>query len=267
MQRPSVFTSMLAVLSLALSAGVAFGQPAPPGPTTVSEDRFPAADVPGPIEVVHVVLDFAPGAGVPAHTHGGQVFITVVEGALTLSEGGSEKAYRAGETTVEEPGHFYTATNAGSGNTRLFATYVLPKGAPLTTVQEGAAVPAVAPATVALGRFDIAAMPARFEVVQVLLDLPAGAWTPLHSHGGPVLATVLEGEVTERRAGVERRLGPGQRWTEDPGDRHTVGNDGTTTARLAATILLPRGAELTTVHEAVAAPGPAPAPAQVPRSR
>ena len=263
----AVGTAMLTLVGLLLPTGVAFGQPAPPSPTTVSEDRFEAAGVAGPIEVVQVVLDFAPGAGVPAHTHGGQVFITVVEGALTLSEGGSEQAYRAGETIVEEPGHFYSATNASSGNTRLFATYVLPKGAPLTTVQEGAAVPAVAPATVAQGRFDIAAPPARFEVVHVLLDLPAGAWIPLHSHGGPVVVTVLEGEVTERRPGVERRLGPGQRSTENPGDRHAVGNDGAIPARLAATILLPSGAELTTVHEAVASPAPAPAPAQVPGSR
>ena len=265
MKRLSVCTSVLAVLALALSAGVAFGQATPPGPTTVSSTRFEAASVPGPIELVQSVADFAPGAAVSPHTHGGQVFITVLEGALTLSVDGSEQTYRAGETFIEEPGHLISVANPTAGNTRLFVSYVLPKGAPLSTVREGAAVPAVGPTTVATGRFEIAEPPAQFEVVQVLLDFSSGAWTPPHSHGGPVLVTVLAGEVTERRPGVERRFGPGQGWTENAGDLHAAGNESAAKASVAATFLLRKGAELTTVHEALAPA--APAPAQVPRSR
>jgi quercetin dioxygenase-like cupin family protein len=267
MKRLAILMSLLAVLSPAPSAGVASGQPTPPGPTTVSNKRFEAASLPGPIELVHGVVDLAPGAGMPTHTHGGQVFITVLEGALTLSGDGGEQTYRASETVVEEPGHFFAATNPGAGNTRLFVSYVLPKGAPPTTVQEGAAMPAAAPTTVATGTFEIADPPAQFEVVQLLLDFPTGAWTPPHSHGGPVLVTVLEGEVTERRPGVERRFRPGQGWTENAGDLHAAGNDGAAKASVAATFLLRKGAELTTVHEALAPAAPAPAPAQVPRSR
>ena len=267
MKRLSIFTSLLAVLSLVLSAGAAFGQPTPPGPTTVSSKRFEAASVPGPIDLVQSVLEFPPGAGVPTHTHGGQAFITMLEGALTLRGDDGETTYRAGDTVVEEPGHFHSATNAGAANTRLFVSYVLPKGAPPTIVQEGAAVPAVGPTTVATGTFEIAEPPAQFEVVQLLLDFAAGAWTPPHSHGGPVLVTVLAGEVTERRPGVERRFGPGQGWTENAGDRHAAGNERAARASVAATFLLRKGAEVTTVHEALAPAAPAPAPAQVPRSR
>ena len=267
MKRLSVFTSVLAVLGLALSAGVAFGQQAPPGPTTVSNKRFEAASLPGPIELVHSVLDLAPGAGAPAHTHGGQVFITVLEGALTLSGDGGEQTYRAGETVVEEPGDVFSATNPTAGTTRLFVSYVLPKGAPPTIVQEGAAMLAAGPTTMAQGSFEIADPPAQFEVVQLVLDFAPGAWTPPHSHGGPVLVTVLEGQVTERRPGVERRFGPGQGWTENAGDLHAAGNESAAKASVAATFLLRKGAELTTVHEALAPAAPAPAPAQVPRSR
>jgi quercetin dioxygenase-like cupin family protein len=263
-RRPAV-ASLLAVLSLALAAGVAVGQPTPPGPTTVSITRFEAADLPGPIELVQIVLDFAPGAGVPTHAHGGQTFVTVLEGALALREDDGEQTYRAGQTVVEEPGRFYSASNPTAGNTRLFATYVLPRGAPLTTVRVGAAEPTTGPTTVATGRFEIADPPARFEVVQVLLDFEGGVWTPPHAHGGPGLVTVLAGEVTERRPGGERRFGPGEGWTENAGDRHAAGNEGADRASVAATFLLPTGAELTTVHEALA---PAiPAPAQVPRAR
>lgn len=265
MKRLSVFASLLAVLSLALATGVAVGQPTPPGPTTVGITRFEAAGVPGPIELVQSVLDFAPGAGVPTHTHGGQAFVTVLEGALTLRGDDGEQTYRAGQTIVEEPGHFFSGTNPTASNTRLFASYVLPRGAPLTTVREGAAVPATGPTTVATGRFEIVDPPAQFEVVQVLLDFAAGDRTPPHSHGGPVLVSVLAGEVTERRPGVERRFGPEEGWTENAGDRHAAGNESAAKASVAATFLLRKGAELTTVHEALA---PAvPAPAQVPRSR
>jgi quercetin dioxygenase-like cupin family protein len=278
MKRLPVLTGLLAVLGLVLPPGVVFGQ-VPPGVTTVSNKRFAATAVPGPVELAQAVIDFPPGAGVPTHSHGGQAFITILEGALTLSGDGGEQTYRAGETVVEQPGEFLAASNAADGNTRLFVTYVLPQGARLTTVQEGAATPAVGPTTVAQGTFRIPTPPAAFEVVQLLLDFPPGAWTPPHSHGGPTLVTVLDGEVTELRAGGERRFGPGEGWTENAGDLHAAGNNGAAKASVAATILLRTGAELTTVRETLTpaaapapaapalAPAPGPAPVQLPRIR
>src|SRR6478735_6805755 len=35
-----------------------------------------------------------------------------------------------------------------------------------------------------------------FEAIQLILELAPGAQTPPHSHGGPDLITVLDGEVT-----------------------------------------------------------------------
>jgi hypothetical protein len=91
------------------------------------------------------------------------------------------------------------------------------------------------------------------------VDFPPGAWTPPHSHGGPVVVSVLEGEITERRPGLERKFGPGAGWTENPGDLHATGNDGPTKASLVTTILLRAGAELTTAQEAsLVAPPTAP---------
>ena len=248
----------VSVLALLLPAGAASGQGLPPGPSAVITQRFEATSLPGPVELVQIVLDFPPGAGVATHTHGGQAFVTVVERAITLRGPGGERTYSAGQTVVEQPSEFHSAANAASGTTRLLASYVLPKGAPLTTVQEGAAVPSLGPTTVVRGDYEIAEPPAQFEVVQVLLDFVPGAWTPPHSHGGPVLVTVLEGQITERHAGAEQRFGPGAGWTEREGDLHTAGNDGTAKASVVATYLLRRGAELTTVQAAPAAAPPAP---------
>jgi quercetin dioxygenase-like cupin family protein len=262
----------LAALLLAalLSARDVSSQDLPPGPSTVVSNRFQAPSVPGPIELVHSVVDFAPGAGVASHTHGGQAFITVLEGAITLRGDDGERTYSTGATLIEPVGEFFSAVNETAAPTRLLASYVLPRGAPLTSVRERAAVPALGPTMAAQGRFNIAEPPAQFEVVQVLLDFAPGAWTPAHSHGGPVLVTVLEGQVTERREGVERRFGPGEGWTEREGDLHAAGNDGAAKARVLATFLLRRGAELTAAQAPPVSPAPAPAraaaapPAQVP---
>jgi quercetin dioxygenase-like cupin family protein len=265
---------VLALLSVVVSAligllpaGLAFGQELPPGTSTVFNKRFEAASVPGPIELIQVVLDLPPGAGLPSHMHGGQTFVTLVEGALTVREEGGERTYQAGETFVEQPGEVHSVVNPTSGTTRLLVSYVLPKGAPQTTVQEGAVAPAVGPTTVVRGTFDIANPPQQFEVVQVLLEFAPGAWTPAHSHGGPVLVTVLEGQVTERRPGVERRFGPGEGWTENEGDVHAAGNDSGAKTSVLASFLLRRGAELTTVQAVPLGPAPAaaqPAPAAAP---
>jgi quercetin dioxygenase-like cupin family protein len=285
--------ALLGVVGLALAvllpAGMASGQELPPGPTTILTKRFEAASLPGPVELVQVVADVPPSAGVAAHTHGGQVFVTVVEGALTVRGGGGERTYPAGEAFVEQPGDSHSVVNATASNTRLLITYVLPQGAPATTLQEGAPAPATGPTPVAQGTYVIANPPPQFEVVQALLDFAPGAWTPAHSHGGPVLVTVLEGQVTERRPGVERRFGPGEGWTENEGDVHAAGNDSGAKASVVASFLLRRGAQLTTVQAVPLGPAPAaaqpapaaaparqpaalpaapaPAPAQVPRAR
>jgi LPXTG-motif cell wall-anchored protein len=256
--RTRFWTALLTVVGLLLPAGAVFGQSAPEV-QVISSKRFEALEAPGPIDVVQLVLDFRPGAGVPTHTHGGPVFVTVLEGAITLVGEQGEETFQAGQTLIELPTQSFSARNPTDGSTRLFATYVLPRGATLTTVAERAVVPALGPTTVAETWFTIDNPPARFDLVQLLLDLPPGAWTPPHSHGGPAVVSVLEGQVTGREPGLERRFGPGEGWTEHADDPHTTGNDGAARASVATTILLPTGAELTTVQEAL--PGAAPAPA------
>lgn len=106
--------------------------PAPPAPTTPHLSRADATLPGAPYEVAQVVLDFAPGAQTPAHTHPGQVFVTVLEGAVTFRTGGAERTYQVGESFVERPGVVGQARNAGTVPASVLATYLLPKGAPLS---------------------------------------------------------------------------------------------------------------------------------------
>ncbi len=85
-------------------------------------------------------------------------------------------------------------------------------------------------------------------MINLVLDFAPGAWTPVHTHGGQGIVTVLEGELTHRpQGGAEQRLVPGESFIETPGHAHAAGNDTDANTRVLFTILLPKGAELTTV--------------------
>ncbi|MCC6628693.1 MAG: cupin domain-containing protein [Chloroflexi bacterium] len=106
--------------------------PAPPAPATLYLTRTEALVPAAPYEVAQTVFDVAPGGQFPPHTHPGQVFVTVLDGAMTLRTQGTEKTYPAGESFVEAPGVVFQATNAGSGPATVLVTSLLPKGAPLS---------------------------------------------------------------------------------------------------------------------------------------
>jgi quercetin dioxygenase-like cupin family protein len=64
-------------------------------------------------------------------------------------------------------------------------------------------------------------VPSALNLVQVQRDFDPGAWTPAHWHDGPLLVTVVEGELTMRQQGAERTLKAGDLWIEYPGVVHT----------------------------------------------
>jgi len=104
-----------------------------------------------------------------------------------------------------------------------------------------------APAAVYQAKFPIALQAGEYDLVGVVLDFPPGAGFPNHFHGGHALATVLSGEITLREKGKERIIKTGGNWTENPGDMHSAVNAGRTTARVAVSMLVPKGAEATTI--------------------
>jgi quercetin dioxygenase-like cupin family protein len=280
MKRLSVLTSVLAVLSLALPAGVASGQPAPPGPTTVIEKRFEAVTPPAEAEVLQAVLDFAPGAWTPVHTHGGPVYVTVLEGEATLRMGGADQKFRAGEGWIDSPDEPHAAGNDAAG-ARVLATFVLPRGATPTIVAETGAQGDLppGPTTVVQFRTDAPGLPGPMDAVQRLIEYPPASSGATHVHPGPNHITVLEGEFTVREGSAERKVGALQSFVEPAGQVHSGHNTGGARTRLVTTALVPRGAPYSTTVEQpapaaapappLAAPpaAPAPAPVQLPRSR
>lgn len=132
--RTRVVVSILVPQGAAPSAPQPGGpSPAPATPTALYLQRSEALLPAAPSEIAHAVLDFAPGAQTPAHTHPGQVFVTVLEGAITFRTGGTEKVYQVGESFVEQSGVVVQARNVGNVKASVMATYILPKGAPLST--------------------------------------------------------------------------------------------------------------------------------------
>ena len=110
------------------------GAPIPPvTPTALYQYRIDAVIPAGPYEVAHAVLDFAPGAQTPPHTHPGQTAVTVLEGAQTIRSGGTERVYQAGESFFEPADTVVQAVNMTAGRTTVLVTYLLPQGAPLST--------------------------------------------------------------------------------------------------------------------------------------
>lgn len=111
---------------------------APPGPTTVYKTQMTVAQPLGEFELVQLVVDFPTGTWTPAHTHGGELLVTVLNGAQTVRDDqGAEKIYKAGEAFIEIPGEYLEIGNAGEALTTVSALALLPKGATLSTTKEG----------------------------------------------------------------------------------------------------------------------------------
>src|SRR5712691_605972 len=51
-------------------------------------------------------------------------------------------------------------------------------------------------------RFDVVDAPEHFDQVLLIVDFPAGTWTPPHTPGGYVYTTVIDGEITTKMVGM-----------------------------------------------------------------
>jgi quercetin dioxygenase-like cupin family protein len=176
MKRVTVATAIAVLLVIALPTGAAFGQQLPPGPTGVYQTTIEVAGLPGPLDVLQAVLDFAPGAWTPPHTHGAHTLNTILDGEVTLRQDGAERTFKPGEMWSDHPGVVHAAGNAGPAPARLLVVFVLPNGAPLTTVQPAGGTQQLPPGPTAVYQttIELASLPAPFEVIQAVLDFAPG---------------------------------------------------------------------------------------------
>jgi quercetin dioxygenase-like cupin family protein len=108
----------------------------PPGPRTVTMSRRPLSTPPNaPYDLHHYVLDFAPAAVSPAHTHGGPAYVTVLSGRMQRRVDGIEETFWPGQTW-DEPGRPHAAGNRAQAPASVGVAYLVPKGQAVTHVVE-----------------------------------------------------------------------------------------------------------------------------------
>lgn len=217
---------------------------AAPTPTTTFETRF-AVDPPLrlPFEAVQMIVDFPPGAEVARHTHGGPAYITMLDQTLTMwMDGDPERTYGPGESWVEPVGVYGSGANRGEDTARLIVTYLLPVGAPLTTLEHAGAVEQLPVGAVVQleSRMRLETVPPAYDVVQGLRTYPPGAWTASQLATASRLLTVVEGDVTVLVGDQMRTLGRGEHWIEMPGRAWLSGNPSAEPAVVAVTTIEPR---------------------------
>jgi quercetin dioxygenase-like cupin family protein len=89
--------------------------------------------VPG-YEAVLVAVEIPAGGREGRHMHPGLAMIHVEEGTLTLDyEGKPTVSYKPGESFFVEAGKIHEGMNKGTTLVKAIATFVIPKGQPVTT--------------------------------------------------------------------------------------------------------------------------------------
>ncbi|MBV8150139.1 MAG: cupin domain-containing protein [Candidatus Eremiobacteraeota bacterium] len=121
---------MVAILMLATMPVVAQQK----GPVTVASQALPVSVKAGQYQIVNAVLDIPPGAGIPKHVHGGPVAVSVLSGQLTVTDRLGTRVVKAGQGWTEQTGYVHSVVNKGQQNVRVAASFLLPKGAALTTM-------------------------------------------------------------------------------------------------------------------------------------
>jgi quercetin dioxygenase-like cupin family protein len=132
-RKRSALSSIFAVLAGVSLAGFhttsAFAQDLPPGVTIAANMAFASPPGLGAFQTMTFVIDVAPGAAFPLHSHPGRSEVMVLQGELTEHKpDGDQKVYRVGEAFIEEAGEVHAVTNTGSDAVRLIWTLLLPEG-------------------------------------------------------------------------------------------------------------------------------------------
>ena len=97
-----------------------------------------------------------------------------------------------------------------------------------------------APTVIAQGQAPITVQAGEYILVGLSPILAPGEYVGQHSHRGPDLVIVFEGEVINHKNGGDQTIKMGEHWIDQTGEVHSVTNGGDTKARLWATLLLPK---------------------------
>lgn len=219
---------------------------APPAPVTKYKNTLSGLNSTAQIDLVQNVIDFAPGAASVVHIHTTPNLGTVLQGQLTVKMAAGTKDASAGQMLVEPVNVPLQAVNGGSSESTVVVAFVVPTGGKPTKAVTGQPSPSLLNKTLFSATLSTPAVSGSYSIVQQVLDFAPGTATPQHKHGGPGLVTVLSGEISFSRDGLVRTFKAGDSFVEQPGETLQASNIGSAEAMVAATFLLPDGAQLTT---------------------
>jgi quercetin dioxygenase-like cupin family protein len=195
----------------------------PPPPRTVSTVTHNSVNVPAQVDVIQEVIDFAPGAWTSLLVRGGDLFVTVAEGQITLRRGHANYYYSAASTNRTfrvNRGDIHALGNEnGAAKARIYTSTLLPPGASLSTQQSETSPAGPAPVVVMTSRATSPLPAGLVSVVQVVWDFDPGGATPPHAHHGFFLVTVVDGELGRMTLadGREQIYRTGEAFTEATG--------------------------------------------------
>jgi quercetin dioxygenase-like cupin family protein len=218
----------------------------PPAPVTKYRNTLSGLSASTQIDLIQSVIDFAPGAASAVHVHSSPNLATVLQGQITVKMPGGDKNAAAGSMLVEPVNEPLQAVNTGPGEATVVVAFVVSHGAKPTSVVPGQPAPALLNKTLFSFTLSTPNISGSYSLVQQVLDFAPGVQTPQHRHGGPGLITVLQGQVTLSRDGLVRTFSAGDSFVEMPGQTLQAFNRGSSDLMLAATFMLPDGAQLTT---------------------
>ena len=219
--------SLLILLMAGLLAGYA-----PSTPTVIAEAQAPITVEAGDYILVGLSPILSPGEHIGQHSHHGPDLIIVFEGEVIEQEPGGDRPVKAGESWINQAGEQHAVTNEGDTSAHLWASLLLPKGDTSLTPS------AQLPLNVKAGEYSL---------IGRVLDFAPGSELPEQYHGGDALFYVLEGEITLLENGATKQVKAFKGWTEVAGGVYSVINASGNNARVAMSMLLPKGAEETTL--------------------
>jgi quercetin dioxygenase-like cupin family protein len=250
MKRVSLPVLLVAAALVAACGGgavnVAVKPSAPPAPVTKYKNTLSGQTASGPIDLIQSILYFAPGAASAVHKHPTPFLATVLQGQITLKTPSGDKQSSAGEVILEPLNQPVQAVNMGSVDAMTVVAYPVAHGGKPTVAVAGSPAPAIPNKTLYSFTLDSPSVTGPYSLVQQELDFAPGSQTAKHQHGGPGVITVLQGQVTLNRDGTEKTYNVGESFSETPGQTLQAFNRGGTELIVAATYLLPDGAQLTT---------------------
>ena len=260
MRRSFSLRPLAALLSLVLvlPTPTAFGQPT--GATTTIERRIQAAEPPPGAEISQSVLDFAPGAWTPVHSHGGGSYNTVLAGEITLQMDGVDRTFTAGEGWIDLPCIPHRAGNRGTTNARLIATFVVARDVPPAIIIEPQRrhTARLEPTVVAAQKMNAVNLSGPMDVIHRVVSLEPGSTVPVQTQPGPSIVSVLQGSISIDIDGATRDVTAGRGWT-DPTETARGYTAGGSAARVVTTAFVPRG-ELASMPAEYTAAVPVPGP-------